>query len=76
MFCFVLNAVLVDPNIATDVASVVIGVNFDDDHALGIAVIREYMTRGIVEGVILLGDREIKKWPESSNAVRNYLLNQ
>ena len=34
------------------------------------------MTRGIVEGVILLGDREIKKWPESSNAVRNYLLNQ
>ncbi len=37
---------------------------------------REYMTRGIVEGVILLGDREIKKWPESSDAVRNYLLNQ
>ena len=37
---------------------------------------REYMTRGIVEGVILLGDREIKKWPESSEAVRNYLLNQ
>ena len=34
------------------------------------------MTRGIVEGVILLGDREIKKWPESSNAVSNYLLNQ
>ncbi|MBQ6597810.1 MAG: hypothetical protein IJH79_09680, partial [Lentisphaeria bacterium] len=37
---------------------------------------REYMTRGIVEGVILLGDREIQKWPEASNAVRNYLLNQ
>ena len=37
---------------------------------------REYMTRGIVEGVIILGDREIKKWPESSAAVRNYLLNQ
>ena len=37
---------------------------------------REYMTRGVVEGVILLGDREIKKWPESSDAVRNYLLNQ
>ena len=37
---------------------------------------REYMTRGIVEGVILLGDREIEKWPESSAAVRNYLLNQ
>ena len=37
---------------------------------------REYMTRGIVEGVIILGDREIKKWPESSAAVRNYLMNQ
>ena len=37
---------------------------------------REYITRGIVEGVILLGDREIKKWPETSEAVRNYLLNQ
>ena len=37
---------------------------------------REYMTRGIVEGVILLGDREIKKWPESAEAVRSYLENQ
>lgn len=37
---------------------------------------REYMTRGIVEGVIILGDREIEKWPEAAAAVRNYLLNQ
>ena len=37
---------------------------------------REYMTRGIVEGVVILGDREIRKWPESSAAVRDYLLNQ
>ncbi|MBQ9336006.1 MAG: hypothetical protein IJS14_01760 [Lentisphaeria bacterium] len=37
---------------------------------------REYMTRGIVEGVVILGDREIMKWPESSAAVRNYLLDQ
>lgn len=37
---------------------------------------REYMTKGAVEGAVILGDREIKKWPESSAAVRNYLLNQ
>ena len=37
---------------------------------------REYMTKGIVEGAIILGDREIKKWPESSETVRRYLLNQ
>ena len=37
---------------------------------------REYITKGVVEGVIILGDREIKKWPESAEAVRNYLLNQ
>lgn len=37
---------------------------------------REYMTRGIVEGVIILGDREIKKWPVSAATVKNYLNNQ
>jgi len=37
---------------------------------------REYMTKGIVEGVIILGDREIKKWPQSAETVRNYILNQ
>mgnify|MGYP007005894815 FL=1 len=37
---------------------------------------REYITKGVVEGVIILGDREIRKWPESAEAVRNYLLNQ
>lgn len=37
---------------------------------------REYLTKGVLQGVILLGDREIKKWPESAKAVRNYLKNQ
>ena len=37
---------------------------------------REYMARGVVEGVIILGDREIAKWPESSAAVQYYLKNQ
>lgn len=37
---------------------------------------REYLTKGVLEGVILLGDREIKKWPKSAEAVRNYLKNQ
>ena len=37
---------------------------------------REYMTKGVVEGVILLGDREIKKWPNVAAAVRAYLKNQ
>ena len=37
---------------------------------------REYMTKGIVEGVIILGDREIKKWPLQAETVRNYLKNQ
>ena len=37
---------------------------------------REYMAKGVVEGIIILGDREIKKWPESAAAVKNYLLNQ
>ena len=38
--------------------------------------VRHYVGKGQIEGIVLLGDREIKKWPESSNAVRNYLLNQ
>jgi hypothetical protein len=38
--------------------------------------VREYMAKGIVQGAIILGDREIKKWPESAEAVKNYLLNQ
>ena len=37
---------------------------------------RQYMAEGLIEGVIILGDREIKKWPESAEAVKNYLLNQ
>lgn len=37
---------------------------------------REYMAKGIVEGVVILGDREIKKWPVTSKAVRDYLENQ
>jgi len=34
---------------------------------------REYLTKGVSSGVILLGDREISKWPDSARAVRNYL---
>ena len=37
---------------------------------------REYMTRGVIEGVVILGDREIRKWPETAAAVRDYLRNQ
>lgn len=37
---------------------------------------REFLTKGWIEGVILLGDREIKKWPESAKAVKDYLANQ
>ena len=37
---------------------------------------REYMAKGIVEGVIILGDREIKKWPAVASAIREYLQNQ
>ncbi len=37
---------------------------------------REYMSRNIVEGVILLGDREIKKWPSVAESVHRYLKNQ
>lgn len=37
---------------------------------------REYMALGAVEGVVLLGDREIRKWPDTASAVRTYLRNQ
>jgi len=37
---------------------------------------REFITRDIVEGVILLGDREIKKWPAVAESVRRHLQNQ
>ena len=37
---------------------------------------REYMAKGVVKGIIILGDREIGKWPESASAVREYLHNQ
>ena len=34
---------------------------------------REYIHKGVVEGIIILGDREIKKWPESARAVKEHL---
>ena len=37
---------------------------------------RERLTAGEIEGIIILGDREIKKWPESAKAVKDYLRNQ
>lgn len=37
---------------------------------------REYMAKGIVEGVVLLGDREIKKWPATAAAIKEYLAKQ
>ncbi|MCK5845461.1 MAG: hypothetical protein KAG97_12180, partial [Victivallales bacterium] len=37
---------------------------------------REYIEKNIIEGVVILGDREIKKWPASAAAVKNYLDNQ
>lgn len=41
-----------------------------------LAKAREYLAQGRIEGIILLGDREIKKWPESARAVKEYLENQ
>lgn len=35
--------------------------------------IREFIYKDIVEGIIILGDREIKKWPTIANAVKQYL---
>lgn len=37
---------------------------------------REYIKKGVVEGVVIMGDREIKKWPEIAKAINNYLKNQ
>ncbi len=37
---------------------------------------REYIKKGIVCGVILLGDREIKKWPGVAKAIKDYLDRQ
>ena len=38
--------------------------------------VREYMAKGVVEGAIILGDREIKKWPTTAKAVKDYLEQQ
>ncbi|MBR2427195.1 MAG: hypothetical protein IKB16_10710 [Lentisphaeria bacterium] len=35
---------------------------------------RKYLAEGVLEGVVLLGDREIRKWPDSAKAVQEYLL--
>ena len=34
---------------------------------------REYIHKGIVEGIVILGDREIKKWPKTAAAVKKHL---
>ncbi len=34
---------------------------------------REYAHKGIVEGIVILGDREIKKWPQAALAVKKHL---
>lgn len=34
---------------------------------------REYTHKGIAEGIVILGDREIKKWPETALAVKKHL---
>lgn len=34
---------------------------------------RAYLAAGTISGIVILGDREIAKWPESAAAVRNYL---
>ena len=34
---------------------------------------REYAYKGIVEGIVILGDREIKKWPKTAAAVKKHL---
>ena len=44
--------------------------NFQLDRA------RKYIKDGILEGVVLLGDREIKKWPTVAAAVKKYLQEQ
>lgn len=37
---------------------------------------RESIAAGVLDGVIVMGDREIRKWPETSRTVRDYLRNQ
>ncbi len=37
---------------------------------------REYIAKGQIEGVVILGDREIAKWPATAAAVQKYLQNQ
>ena len=37
---------------------------------------RKYIKDGILEGVVILGDREIKKWPHTAAAVKKYLEKQ
>ena len=53
-----------------DIANVIELLKYQLDRA------REYMAKGVVVGVIILGDREIKKWPEVAEAIREYLQNQ
>lgn len=38
--------------------------------------IREYMTAGVIEGAVISGGREIRRWPESSAAAKDYRLRQ
>ncbi len=38
-----------------------------------LAKAREYLAQKRIEGIVILGDREIKKWPESAQAVKGYL---
>ena len=37
---------------------------------------REFLAQKRIEGIIILGDREIKKWPASAQAVKDYLAKQ
>lgn len=37
---------------------------------------RKYLKDGVLEGVVILGDREIKKWPTVAAAVKKYLQEQ
>lgn len=37
---------------------------------------REYLSKGYLDGIVILGDREIRKWPHQSEVVKSYLQNQ
>ncbi len=37
---------------------------------------REHIAQGHIKGVVILGDREIAKWPATAKAVQGYLRNQ